>query len=1244
MWAKVEGYRWWPAHVLDPNDHREEMRDAPKLPDRAKPVLVRFHHTQDIGFMAPSKVLDFAEHVKEKSAGGKKGGGFAQAVAAAKAALGMATEGTNGDHGGDQNPAIDDSNKKTKAPAPTSVDKDNDVGHTKPPSGTKLERTPRVSERDVEAARPRRQAAAAGEEQRREGPKVIPGELGAAAGYLHGAASRAQERLEAGLSDAEDGSDTEDGSDSDASSDGEDAGEKAARALGGFAASGRSTSIGAERGVDDFERSMRWYMGVDDPKEAGVVAGLGVHLSEVGVLVGKAAEDDIAAEEGHHGRMKVALEPKAGMGEQTTAVTDTSNPRRASKREAAAAATEAIVSKPAPPASVAASTAAKQAKDAAAAARDRAKKSRTAANAAVAAANWGVTEDVNRVTDGTPALHSTDGTAADDSGDDSPRKTRACHQCGRGHAPRFECKNHVGGGKSGGGVKSCGVSYCDGCARRHYPQYTRDEMQARCPKCVGTCTCRACLRDPVPSPSFATVMSESRRLELCETLLVTCAPTLRVTAERETNEMAADAECAATRDSHEDAMDASGASGWRLFCDMCGGAVANLHRSCWACEVDLCVECCSDLRTGKGVGDPGWKVAGGVPAATPASALVGAKGHSVGHSVGNNKRGRDAITSPPAAEPTNGVKPVVSLSDAELAALPVKKRLKLMAVMAAAGQSISTEALKVSSTGVKPEAAGAKIEVGVESRVEVGVESRPCAEPLLCVQCTRPMELRSCVERKWLDRVYKSTRYLDAMDSLKAKKSSEDEAACPWCVQLPVGSESLRDCGAGGVVWCPRARDLRDVTSVETNGETDEMESKASGRSATLTDRDALRHFRWHWARGEPVVVRGIEPAGADWSPETLERALRDGAGVSDISGTSGKVSDRMVPVVDACKESTLGVRSLAVAETMTPHDFFKGFQDQRTFGPDAMYRMDGWPSEAAFKRLAPRHRSAVLAGLPFQEYTNPVDGPLNLITHVAKNAGGGDGSYPGDGSGCGPRTRVAYGRVDEVGGVGDAVSQRLRTSSADTVEVLYHASSAYVPGDVSSDDDEEEDEAAAPGAVWHVFARSHEAHLVRYLSENGAVLAHPPDGERRRQNGSKNGSIGTHTDAKNGADRALAARLPLHDGRCFLTSNEIDELGRESGGVVKPWVIYQKPMEAILVPAGCARQTRNLKSCVGVAVDFASPESAGAALRVGEAMRELPGTHAERTREGVHARTTVLHAAHWAVTRLEAGKEDSSA
>ena len=206
---------------------------------------------------------------------------------------------------------------------------------------------------------------------------------------------------------------------------------------------------------------------------------------------------------------------------------------------------------------------------------------------------------------------------------------------------------------------------------------------------------------------------------------------------------------------------------------------------------------------------------------------------------------------------------------------------------------------------------------------------------------------------------------------------------------------------------------------------------------ATPTDPDALRHFRWHWARGEPVVVREIEvdAAGADWSLETLERALRDGddAAGDDATGggdTSGRgatrtCTDRMVPVVDACKEWGAGVRSSAVAEAMTVGDFFKGVADARAFGPDATYRMDGWPSEAELRVRAPRHVSYAIGGLPFQEYTNPVDGPMNLRTHVSANAGGlnGDGASFGAGGGC-VRTRIAYGRREEVGGAGDAVSQ----------------------------------------------------------------------------------------------------------------------------------------------------------------------------------------------------------------------------
>ena len=82
-----------------------------------------------------------------------------------------------------------------------------------------------------------------------------------------------------------------------------------------------------------------------------------------------------------------------------------------------------------------------------------------------------------------------------------------------------------------------------------------------------------------------------------------------------------------------------------------------------------------------------------------------------------------------------------------------------------------------------------------------------------------------------------------------------------------------------------------------------------------------------------------------------------------------------------------------------------------------------------------------------------------------------------------------------------------------------------------------------SPGAVWHVFRREHEGHIARYLSENLPVLAHPPDGDRRNHHNRE------HRDSANDKQRALAARLPLHDGRCFLSSNEIDDSGRRARG-----------------------------------------------------------------------------------------------
>ena len=343
--------------------------------------------------------------------------------------------------------------------------------------------------------------------------------------------------------------------------------------------------------------------------------------------------------------------------------------------------------------------------------------------------------------------------------------------------------------------------------------------RSRCPKCSGACVCRACLRDPIPPPAIADAIPPHRLRGLYEDLVASCAHALKITAERETSEMAADAECAATRDSHEDALDASSTRGWRLFCDQCGGAVANLHRSCWACEVDLCVECCSDLRCGVGVGSPGWKNAGGAPAATPASALVGAGKGGVSHAGSHNKRTRDQIEHPS----TDDSKPAGERpSETTLAALPVKKRLKLAATRTDSGTVVS-----------KPDVSNAAKSSGIKIEPDASVKSSGRGvEPLHGALAVRACPARWSSDRAWSESGstgYTSRRGISERSRSSrrrgrsgGKESSRDDGEkrrpldegaderCPWCSALPVGSSECAT-AARGLGWCPSARDLRDA-------------------------------------------------------------------------------------------------------------------------------------------------------------------------------------------------------------------------------------------------------------------------------------------------------------------------------------------------------------------------------------------------------------------------------------------------
>ncbi|KAL3820744.1 hypothetical protein ACJIZ3_006649 [Penstemon smallii] len=418
--------------------------------------------------------------------------------------------------------------------------------------------------------------------------------------------------------------------------------------------------------------------------------------------------------------------------------------------------------------------------------------------------------------------------------------------------------------------------------------------------------------------------------------------------------------------------------------------------------------------------------------------------------------------------------------------------------------------------------------------------------------------------------------------------------------------------------------------------------------SKYILDEKSLLRFRGHWAKGEPVIVKNVleQTSGLSWEPLVMWRAL--------CELTDGPINSRMsdVKFIDC----------LAGCEVeISTRKFFQGYLEGRTYEnmwPE-MLKLKDFPPSDKFENLLPRHCDEFIRALPFQEYTDPRAGFLNLAVKLPENIIKPD---------LGPKTYIAYGAVEELGR-GDSVT-KLHCDMSDAVNILTHTADVALsyeqcqaiellkkkhkaqdeeerrahkinenPCDIGLDNykekgdfdviekgtcfshDELQTESSisglspenhsenVSGALWDIFRREDVPKLKDYLFKHSDEFRHTfccP------------------------VEQVIH---PIHDQTFYLTSEHKNKLKKEFG--IEPWTFEQKLGEAVFIPAGCPHQVRNLKSCTKVAVDFVSPENLHECIRLTEEFRKLPKDHRARE-DKLEVKKMILHAVNQAVDDLE--------